>query len=353
MGPAQALTGLTLDGGWKVIGLAPRQKNATGGFFSVGYNVLHPDGREAYLKAMDYSAAVSSPVHMALALKALTEAYLFEKNLCLRCRDQSLKRVVHAIDSGTARLNPADPLSTVEYLIFEKADTDIRGHLDAQANLDIAFALRSLHHIAVGLNQLHGVQVAHQDMKPSNVLVFRQKGCKVGDLGRAWAKDMPAPHDYLQPCAGDRTYAPPELLYRQISADERVRRFGCDIYHLGNLAVFLFMRAHMNALLFSHLAPVHNPNMWGGSFADVLPYLQAAFAQAMSDFKSHLPPQMPNRVKDDLALIVAQICEPDPSRRGHPSNRIGAANPYCLERYISILDRLARTAEIHLGAKVA
>jgi serine/threonine protein kinase len=251
---------MTLDGGWKVTGLAPRQKNATGGFFSVGYVVTHPDGREAFLKAMDYSSAVQSPQHMALMLHALTESYLFEKNLCLRCRDQNLNRVVHAIDSGTIRLNPSDPLSTVEYLIFRKADGDIRALLDAQTDFDLAFALRALHHVAVGLHQLHGVDVAHQDLKPSNVLVFGSDGSKVGDLGRAWAKGMPAPHDEVKPCAGDRNYAPPELLYKQVSPDERVRRFGCDMYHLGSLATFIFTRVHMNALLFHHLAPAHRPH---------------------------------------------------------------------------------------------
>jgi hypothetical protein len=81
MGPAHSLTGLTLDGGWKVTGLADRQKNATGGFFSVGYNAVRTDGRVGFLKAMDYSSAVNTPAHMADMLHALTEAYLFEKNL--------------------------------------------------------------------------------------------------------------------------------------------------------------------------------------------------------------------------------------------------------------------------------
>lgn len=354
MGPAQSLTGLTLDDGWKVTGLAPRQKNATGGFFSVGYIVVRSDGREAFLKAMDYSAAVNTPLDMAVKLNALTETYLFEKNLCLRCRDQNLKRIVHAIDSGTIRLNPSDPLSTVEYLIFEKAEADIRSHLDAQVDFDIAFALRTLHHVAVGLNQLHKVNVAHQDLKPSNVLVFREEGSKVGDLGRAWVKDMPAPHDDVRPCAGDRNYAPPEFLYRQISPDERVRRFGCDMYHLGSLATFVFTRAHMNALLFSRLSPMHNPNIWGGTYADVLPYVQAAFAEVMSDFRGRLPDLMkPDRVKDELALVITQLCDPDPAKRGHPSNQNGTANPYSLERYISILDRLAFKAEINLKARVS
>jgi len=226
--------------------------------------------------------------------------------------------------------------------------------IDANADLDIAFALRTLHHASVGLSQLHRVNVAHQDLKPSNVLVFRGAGSKVGDLGRAWAKDMPAPHDEAKPCAGDLTYAPPELLYQQISSDDRVRRFACDMYQLGSLAVFIFTRAHMNALLFSHIAPVHNHNAWGGTYADVLPYVQAAFAETMAEFKGRLPDRMKSgRLEDELVLVVSQLCEPDPSKRGHPHCRQGAGNQYSLERYISIFNRLAFTAEIQLRTKVA
>lgn len=349
MRPAQSLTGMTLNGAWKVKGIAPRQKSATGGFFSVGYIVVNPSGQEAFLKAMDYSAAVSSPLDMAVKLNALTEAHLFEKNLCRHCRDKKLTRIVHAIDDGTIRLNPQDPLSTVEYLIFEKANSDIRGHLDAQTDLDIVFALRTLHHVAVGLNQLHGVNVAHQDLKPSNVLIFQGEESKIGDLGRAWAKDMRAPHDDCRPCAGDLNYAPPELLYRQISPDVRVRRFACDIYHLGSLGVFIFSRAHMNALLFGYMDHMHYPNCWGGSYSDVLPYVQAAFAKAMTEFRAHLPDRMkPDRLKNELVVSLAQLCDPDPAHRGYVGSQQGSTNPYSLERYVSIFDRLAFMAEVRL-----
>jgi eukaryotic-like serine/threonine-protein kinase len=285
MRPAHQLEGLVLDGKWAVRGLAPRQKNATGGYFSIGYIVVGPEGREAFLKAMDYELAVQSPIDMAVMLNSLTQSYLFEKKLCLRCKDQHLKRVVHAIDSGTIRLNSADPLSTVEYLIFEKADADIRTHLDRQAKLDVAFGLRALHHVTVGLSQLHSVEVAHQDLKPSNVLFFPGEGSKIGDLGRAWVKGMPAPHDDARPCAGDRSYAPPELMYNQVSADERVRRFGCDLYHLGSLATFIFARAQMNALFLKQLDRAHWPNVWGGTYPSVLPYVQAAYAYAIAEFR--------------------------------------------------------------------
>ena len=42
---------------------------------------------------------------------------------------------------------------------------------------------------AAALRQLHAAQMAHQDLKPSNVLVFKAEGMsKLGDMGRAWSK---------------------------------------------------------------------------------------------------------------------------------------------------------------------
>jgi hypothetical protein len=165
MKPSESLAGMTLDGGWNVLKIAARKPNATGGYFSTGYLVENADGRQGFLKAMDYMEAFAPFVDTAVMLNALTQTYLFEKNLCLRCRDQKLRRVVHAIDSGTVQLNPAMPLSRVEYLIFERADSDIRAHLDAQDEFDAAFAIRTLHHVATGLEQLHKANIAHQDLE--------------------------------------------------------------------------------------------------------------------------------------------------------------------------------------------
>jgi len=143
-------------------------------------------------------------------------------------------------------------------------------------------------------------------------------------------------------------------LFGQVSLNERVRRFGCDMYHLGSLATFIFSRAQMNALLYSHLAPIHNHNMWGGTYAEVLPYVKAAFAEALAEFKSRLPDRLKaSRVGSDLILLVTQLCEPDPANRGHPSNQHPSANQYSLERFISTLDRLAYAAEVQMKAKVA
>lgn len=226
------LVGVPLPNGWEVLQAARRGKSATGGFFSSGYLVRNTDGRQGFLKAMDYSAAFAQHIDTAAMLNSMTSAYLFERKVCEKCRDRQLRKVVHAIDTFTIQPVPNNWMSTVECLVFERADGDIRAHLDAQDRFDLVFVLRTLHHVATGLEQLHRVKIAHQDLKPSNVLVFGNEGSrKIGDLGRAWSEEHNAPHDACN-YAGDRGYAPPELLYSDVSVDVGTRRFGCDAFHL-------------------------------------------------------------------------------------------------------------------------
>jgi eukaryotic-like serine/threonine-protein kinase len=337
MSPAEQLKGLALGNGWKVVDVASRKPNATGGCFSHGYMVVHRDGRQGFLKAMDYTHALQSP-NTAEVLQAMTNAYVYEKRLCEKCAH--LSRIARAIESGSIHVNPSDAYTKVEYLIFELASGDVRAHLDIQDRLDLVFVMRTLHHVATGLQQLHHAEIAHQDLKPSNVLVYgRQAGSKICDLGRAWDRNMPGPCDALR-VAGDSTYAPPELMYGAIPTDHRTRRFGCDMYHLGNLIVFLFARVHMNALLVDNLDVIHRPFYWGGTYADVLPFVQAAFDIGLQVFSEHVP----SLFRDELLGVVAQLCNPDPARRGHPQNR--GMRQFSLERYVSQFDRLAGRAWI-------
>ncbi len=342
MEPSKQLAGLTLPNGWQVLKRVEPSKSATGGFFSTGYIVQDAGGRKGFLKALDYTRAFRGK-RTAETLKEMTEIFLFEKSILEHCRARSLRRVVHAIDSGEVFPQPDNEFSKVEYLIFDLADGDVRSHLDAQAAFDLAFVLRAIHHVATGLEQIHRVDVAHQDLKPSNVLVFAKDGSKISDLGRAWAKAIPAPHDD-DDIAGDRGYAPPEFLYGVTLSDQRARRFGCDLYHLGSLIVFLFARVNISTLLIDNLASEHRPSSYLGSYEEVLPYLLASFAIALDTFSLTVPAS----VRPDIRSAVTQLCEPDPGRRGHPLNRQGHSNPYSLERYISWFDRLASHAEYRL-----
>jgi eukaryotic-like serine/threonine-protein kinase len=337
--PASQLKGLHLGNGWTVTDVATRKPNATGGHFSKGYIAVHQDGRRGFLKAMDYTAALQSP-NTAEVLLAMTNAYVFEKTLCTKCAH--LSRIARALDAGSIQVNPANAYSKVEYLIFELATGDIRAHLDRQAALDVVFVMKTLHHVATALQQLHRADIAHQDLKPSNVLVFSAaEGSKICDLGRAWDRNAPGPHDGL-PIAGDRTYAPIELMYGAVSSDQRARRFGCDMYHLGSLIVFMFARAHNTALVVGNLEPIHRPAFWGGSYADVLPFIQAASEVALHQFASHVP----EFLRAELRRVVGELCNPDLGRRGHPHNR--GATQFSLERYISLFDRLSDLARLGL-----
>jgi len=207
--PAKRLLGLTLEGDWKVVAERALRVTDTGGLFSTGYTVELPTGQKGFLKAMDYSSAFGrNPSELSQRLEQITKSINFERELLDRTK--RLDRVVTAVSSGTYKFPGGGDLDVVEYLIFELAQCDVRRQMDSARRLELAWSLRALHHIATGLHQLHRQGIAHQDLKPSNVLVFQSDVNKIGDLGRAACRGLEPPHhDYS--CAGDLTYAPPRV----------------------------------------------------------------------------------------------------------------------------------------------
>ncbi len=341
-GPAYKLEGLTLAGGWKV-GEMHRPEDATGGRYSVCYHVER-NGQKAFLKALDFSKATSEE-DLPRAIQALTEAYNFERELLNKCRQQGMDRVVRPLEDGKVKVD-GSILGTVYYLILEWADRDVRTQLEVFRAIDRAWRLRSLHHIATGLNQLHTAGIAHQDAKPSNVLVFGEEDIsKVADLGRAALKGTVGPADSAK-IPGTRAYAPPELQYNYYDPEWNRRRFGTDIYLLGSMAMFFFSGLSATASLFAQLAPQYHPTVWAGTFQAVLPYVRNAFGDSIHAFSEPLTID----IRDRLTAAVKQLCEPEPALRGHPLNRTGiGANQYSLERYIALFDVLAKKAEIELA----
>lgn len=344
---ASRLLGLTLEGGWTVVAAIPKGALTTGGYFSYGYLVESSTGQRAFLKALDLSAAFNEP-NFVEAINSMTSAYLYERDLLFRCRDRNLSRVVRALDQGTVTVPGAIP-PQVHYLIFELASGDVRQQLAAVGAFDTAFALRTVHQAAVGISQLHRIGIAHQDLKPSNVLLFGEGdagrrrareaaggGAKVADLGRASSRGAAAVHDDLH-VAGDTGYAPPELLYGQVSEDWAERRMACDLYHLGSLTLFMFTLANMTPAWKSRLPRPCWPENWGGTYREVLPHIQAAFEEVLTDLGTRVPSDFATPVTQ----AVRELCNPDPALRGHPRNHRLAGNRFDLQRYISLFDRLA------------
>jgi serine/threonine protein kinase len=343
--PRDQLKGLSLEGGWIVVEQLPRGQTDTGSNFSTGYIVESPSGQKYFLKAIDFSAALRD-MDPARRLQELTEAFNLERDILNLSK--RLSCVVTAIKDGTVVLGAGEPTvsTVVQYLILELAENNLRRMAVLSKRLPMSIALKALHNIANGLRQLHQQQIAHQDMKPSNVLKFNGTQFKVGDLGRASIKGRAAPHDQCN-IAGDPMYAPLELLYGQVDPEFVVRRIGADVYLLGSLAVFLVTGTPMTALIINEVAPSARPSEWQGTYTQVLPQVQSAFARSLDKVAREIQAEAPYR--EDLLLCIKQLCEPDVSKRGHPTTRFiraGHGNVYDLERYLSIFDRLAFKARI-------
>ncbi|MCC7139021.1 MAG: hypothetical protein IT460_11420 [Planctomycetes bacterium] len=329
---------MDLDTGWHVDGMVARPAGATGGCFSDAYRVSRADGAQGFLKALDFSRALDVPDPVPW-FQAFTTAYLFERDILAACDARRLDRIVRSIAHGYADVDQTPLLGRVPYIIFERAEQDVGSALILVGTVDLAWRLRSLHHVATALFQLHQNGIAHQDVKASNVLLFKSAGSKVADLGCASVRGGSAPRDGLA-FAGDPAHAAPEGLYGYVDPEWNVRRIGCDAYHLGSLLVFLFSQASMTALLYAGIPEPMRPEH-GVKFEEALPHLQTAFSSAVATVETAFPTE----VKSDLSAIVRELCYPDPRERGRTRKHLERIGPLTMQRYVTRFDFLARRAE--------
>jgi serine/threonine protein kinase len=259
-----------------------------------------------------------------------------------------MDRVVRALGAGKTIVDGFGTAGLVEYLIFELADADVRHHLAMVGVFDLAWILRSLHHTATGLKQLHSAHIAHQDLKPSNVLVYEKRLSKIADLGCASYRGAPTRIDGF-PIAGDPTYAPPEHFFNHLDPDWRRRRLGGDLYLLGSMAMFFFLGEGTTPLLFSRMQPAHLPNYWGGTYEEVLPFVRNSLGEILALLRVEIESRTDRYARffnNPLLAAISQLCEPDLDLRGHPADR--RANQFSLERYVSLFDCTASRAEYFL-----
>lgn len=331
---------MTLPGGWTVDRPLARAANATGSVFSTPYVVRDKNGHEAFLKAMDLSQSFGRPDMLAHMERTL-RCFRYERDLVKKCADRKMDRIVRVLDSGEVLVDPTNQFSVVFFLVFEMAEGDVHSFLDLSAGIDTRWTIRTLFEVSIGLTQLHARQIAHQDIKPSNVIVFRDTGSKIGDLGKASSQGAAIDHDDDQ-WAGDGKYTPPELMYGFGSADWMTRRFGCDAYMFGALAVFLVTGLCVTPEIQDRLPPELCIGTFSGPYVDLLPFLR----QATNELLLEVEMQVAEEIRPGIMGMARELLEPDPTLRGHRALRqIRHGNRYDLRRYTTELDVMLRKAE--------
>lgn len=335
-----ALEGKTLKTGWKVTEKASFKAGSTGGNFSVCY-LVEKDKQIGFLKAINILAFLREDVDLLQAMTEMLNTYNFEKEILTRCKNKNLTKVSKLLEASFENIS-GFLVPNVYYMIFEKADGDVRNHINFTTLVDDSWKLRSLHNIATGIKQLHGIEISHQDVKPSNIFVFDKVVSKVGDLGRALCETISCPHSSLN-FAGDTRYAPPEVFHKFVLPDWKDKVFAIDCYLLGSMASFYFTGQSMTALLSQKINP--SINILSLNFDNALPYWIAAFDEAMVVIEEHT-----KNIEDQQKLTnaIRMLCFPDPRNRGHFKNIHAVGNNYQMERFVEIFNLLARKAEYRI-----
>ncbi|WP_316818698.1 protein kinase domain-containing protein [Pedobacter nyackensis] len=335
---AHALVGKTLASGWFVREKVVAKPGSTGSHFSICY-LVEKDGQVGFLKALNILKFLNDErSDFATAMSDMLQTFNFERELLTRCASKKLSKVSKLLDAGEEVI-PGHFVSRVLYLIFEKADGDVRSYINFSEEIDIIWKLSSLHNIAVGLKQLHSIDISHQDLKPSNVFLFDKTVSKVGDLGRSLCKTYDGPHSGLN-FSGDRGYAPPDYFFGYMLPNWEDRVLSVDLYLLGSMISYYFTGSSMTSLLFRNVNSGVDLSTFK-NFDEALPYLIEAFDKSLIIFEESVD-SLP--FKFELVELLRILCYPCPTKRGYHLNN-STPIKYNFEKIVTRLDVIAKKSE--------
>jgi serine/threonine protein kinase len=161
--------------------------------------------------------AVKFPKRDAAAEASFRQAHLREAWISARVRSPSVGEVLEPPPERQSRLYTVMPFyegETLERRILRGPPVPLEAGLEVAAGLGRAVAA------------LHRAGVVHRDIKPDNVVLLRDRGLKLLDLGVA---RLPQLEDFAAPdIPGTPSYMAPELLAGSSPGDER-----SDVFALG------------------------------------------------------------------------------------------------------------------------
>jgi len=333
------LIGTTTAAGWTVTEKVKFPVDHTGGHFSECFLVERGNDK-AFLKVID----ITKLSDVAELLAGLS-AFSYETSLATHTTNLKLSRVISLLESGQLEVDPNNPVAVLRklpYLVFERGVGDIRSTVDVSKLVSNRWRFCVLHRAAMGLMQLHGSGIAHQDLKPSNIIQMVADDLKVGDLGRSSMRGQAAPHDVLS-VAGALSYAPFELTYGYLLPDWMERRIATDVFHIGCLAVFVFTNVVLPGYVFSRLDPIYHPDQWGDPYGGVIPHLTASLQTSVQEISQDFPQEF----RAELVSLVLDLCNPDPLKRGHRQGTGAlAGTKLWLQKFVSRFDLLEKRAAV-------
>lgn len=341
---AENLSGIKIQQGWEIKEKIPKHSDETGGHFSSQYIAENSDGERCFLKAIDIEKAILESRTIGLdftkILQEQMDNYNYERELLEYCRANSTSKIVLVKDSGL--INNPNGIIPVPFLTFELADGNVKHYIKFQNSLDFAWKLKSLHDVANGLQQLHNLEIIHQDLKPSNILQFKDDS-KITDLGRSKCKSKKGPYDNYD-FSGDYTYAPVET-YNEFNflrpTDWYDRNLAMDSYLLGNLISFYFTGLNMTALICNKLYLIGVSDK--STIVERMAYLTRCFNESLEDIRKSIEF---HEFADPIVSMISELCNPDPKKRNDEKTLREKGNNYSLHRYITKLDLLSKKAEI-------
>ena len=130
--------------------------------------------------------------------------------------------------------DPTHPeLDGAVVLVMERAATNLRDVLAANAGLPIDGSHQVLSQIVAALAAVHEAGWIHGDVKPANVLLMTDRSVRLADFGLAG--ELEGTHAYL-PLLGSEDYLPPEWWTEEVSIAGVMARPSRDIWAFGVVA---------------------------------------------------------------------------------------------------------------------
>lgn len=352
--PKNHLEGRTLKSGWTLGEQVLPSSGSSGSNFGAGYKATR-GGEIAFVKAIDFVGALSAADPLE-ALGRLSAEATFEKDVLAYCADKGMTKVMryygHEYVSADGTNNP---MTNVSCLIMEAGEQDLRRLVNGTGLAACAWNLQVMQDVSMAVAQLHGGGIAHQDIKPSNVISVSEKASKqaqtmkVADLGRVVRRDRNGPFD-TRSWPGDLRYSPPERWYSFVPPNWIDARDASDAYMLGSLMVYLFTGATLQSLVSPLIPEPFKPGKWSGGFdQDLLPVLVDIHARVLN---THLKPALLPDIADSIMAIAKDLTQPDPLLRGDSKARRQIGRPVGVDRIHQKLRNLALTcAAIERGRR--